>query len=909
VLVEDNTALGKASVQLSSDTNAERMVQEIRFPREISLLRNAQVAYDHPGSEAPSAPSPFLHFSLRDSGAHDSVPQFSPENTPVSQEAQLMAIGRELHRFRSQFIAIVASNVLDQIFLAQFLHRACPEARLVFIGADLLMVREIDNVPFIGSISVTPYGLMGLGRTSGSPRAFPDSLSQALYNAASYTFWHNPLNPKAPPAPILQGYRGLIGSSNLTQPSQWATVIGSDGYYPLAILSPHASNDPDILPPQPKNEKEQRLSVPLFPSRLWVSLCALVALVSLVHTLALRLANFRSLFTRDLAVDDNDQERRRSTYIHVAAAALCSMAIILSVPALALASASIIHLNTPSTVASVVLLLIGFLSCAMTLWKTRHHIAPPSCPLDPERIYWWLNLLVWSTGIALAAIWIYLCFTGSAGAPGDSTLSYVGLSFSYRCVNPGSGVSPVVPVLLLLLGWYVWAFCQTWRLRFSDYGRPRIPARTEDVIDNLLFVADDDLDDSRGPRNSGLYKRITSLLTIREQWQEWSRRERAKAARQPEMEVCCTHHKSHPDRSAPIDIALGLTYIVLAVWFCLFIPVRSVDHFLWRMGPLSSPFELVVAALFFPLLILCLSGCLRMVLIWTALRRDLLQRLENQPIRFAFSRLRVMGWMTMLRHGGLQEHWMDMARSLESMRQMLHDKELQKTVGDDHWRELDEQIRDFFQGKSIKLAEFPKNIEKKFAAFSHQLLTALLIPYWKNERVGLVASQDIGDLPIKARRSEEHLDHSSMSLHAGPAREEPAAILVAEEFLAIRYISLIRAVLSNMRYLMIFISASFVLAIAAWNSYPFQPRQRLDWFFTGLLLLLGAAIIWVFAQMHRDPILSRITATKANELGWDFYLRIISFGILPVLAWLTYQFPDIGSIVYKFFQPGVPVVK
>lgn len=202
-------------------------------------------------------------------------------------------------------------------------------------------------------------------------------------------------------------------------------------------------------------------------------------------------------------------------------------------------------------------------------------------------------------------------------------------------------------------------------------------------------------------------------------------------------------------------------------------------------------------------------------------------------------------------------------------------------------------------------------IEAGFAAFSQKLLTMILIPYWKTERIGLVASQEIEDLPIKARRSETEAERHivPMELHAGPSLEVPQRILVAEEFLAIRYISLIRAVLSNMRYLMIFVSVSFVLAMVAWNSYPFQPRQWVDWLFTGFLLFLGSGVIWVFAQMHRNPILSRITDTKANELGWDFYLRIASYGALPVLAWLTYQFPDIGSIVAKFVQPGVPVIK
>jgi hypothetical protein len=173
-----------------------------------------------------------------------------------------------------------------------------------------------------------------------------------------------------------------------------------------------------------------------------------------------------------------------------------------------------------------------------------------------------------------------------------------------------------------------------------------------------------------------------------------------------------------------------------------------------------------------------------------------------------------------------------------------------------------------------------------------------------------VESQDPEELPIRARRAQADIERASvMELHAAPAAPAPAQILVAEEFLAIRYVSLICAVLANLRCLMIFISASFVLAVMAWNSYPFQPRPTLDWLFTGLLACLGAGIIWVFAQMHRNPILSRITDTKANELGWDFYLRVASFGALPVLAWLAYQFPDIGAVIYRFLQPGVPVVK
>jgi hypothetical protein len=96
---------------------------------------------------------------------------------------------------------------------------------------------------------------------------------------------------------------------------------------------------------------------------------------------------------------------------------------------------------------------------------------------------------------------------------------------------------------------------------------------------------------------------------------------------------------------------------------------------------------------------------------------------------------------------------------------------------------------------------------------------------------------------------------------------------------------------------MYFISTTFALAIMAWNSYPFQPRQVIDWMFTLLLIILGSGVVWVFAQMYRDPILSRITHTTPNELGMEFYLRVASFGAIPLLTWLAYHFPDVGGTV------------
>jgi hypothetical protein len=311
--------------------------------------------------------------------------------------------------------------------------------------------------------------------------------------------------------------------------------------------------------------------------------------------------------------------------------------------------------------------------------------------------------------------------------------------------------------------------------------------------------------------------------------------------------------------------------------------------------------------------------------VWSALKQGLLSRLEDQPIRFAFSRLNGMGWMTMLRRVGWLEQWRDMDRCIESMCQMLHHPDFLAGLDAEGLASLPAMStmivanHDWLQrlraGKpvvpQVSACQLMRQVDLDLAAFGQELLKSVLIPYWKDDRVGMVESEVFDEVPITARRTDLAGSHPRipMELRAGPASDEPARIVLAEEFIAIRYMSLIRAVLANMRYSMTFVSTAFVLTIVAWNSYPFQPRQLVDWLSTGVLLILGIGVIRVFAQMHRDPILSRVTDTKPNELGWDFYLRIIAFGAIPVITWLAYQFPDVGSAIYKFVQPGASVFR
>jgi len=1006
ILFEDSTTYGNAGYNSNVLDNSDGLAAVIiRFPREISLLRNAHVENEdiQDGSEG-SVPSPFLPFSLRDPGAEDSVPHFSTEHTPLSQEAQLMAIGRQLVRNRVKFILIVASDVLDQLFLAQFLHRACPDARLVFLGSDLLYERETQNAPFVGAIALTPYGLTSLAgsQTKGKPvRAFADSHTAAFYNATSYILSDDRKEP------LLANYSNPFDPTGRQHPLLWATTIGRDGYYPLAIVSDCPEMFPDIHPssiaadvcPQPilpaitnaaggplhaSEKTPQTLQSSAnhddtrpfrYPALSWYALCIVITMVCVVHSFAVTFPHYWSSATRDLAIPQGDKRHLRAMYIQIGSCMLFCMAFVIAYPLFP--TFRVIHPNWSTAIYSMVTILSAFASLSLTLrktWKflTWHdvdvHILPGRSAWQILRIKfnknlpWFFNKFAFLALLVVVVVWIVICNTEEIH--GVST--HVGVFFSYRCLHPGSGVSPVVPILFVLLGWYIWAVFQTLRLRFSTKNRPQLPGPLQGTGPYPIYVSDIDLAQRSGTTDRCLFDNITCLLITR----NWLKR----IIERPALR--------HWEPFSPGESEGG----VLTPWFFLFYlclyflvvfvnRVESLDRILWNSGWSPTPYEWLLSTLFYPLIMIAVAGWLRIVLVWGSLRRGLLQRLEQYPIRYAFNRLKGTGWIAMMRQGGLAEQWQDMARSNESIHQMCNDKGFLAKVEEpfanrmtDIRDGLDKEIGDLLKElPPEELHSTPKNlyfqddpsvppekyeeysrfwakgrigapgdlplhrseeqgkdadqsgldhmftIEKYYAAFCEALLGGILLNHWTNKRAGFVASDDAEEMMINVH-SESEIDRNkalptSSQLQIGAESEESRYIQVAEEFLAIRYLSLIRAVLVNIRYLITFVSAVFVLTIVAWNSYPFQPRQWVNEAFTGLLFLLGIGIIWVFAQIHRDPILSRVTNTNANELGLDFYLRVAMFGAIPVLTWLAYQFPEVGGKLFRLIQPGLEVLK
>jgi len=951
-LSEDSTVFG-AQV-------AQGDLVQLRFPRNISLLRNAHAEPDNQTAAAPgSVPSPYLHLSLRDSEAADAIPQFSGEHTALSQEAQLLAISRFLQRSRAEYIIVNATSVLDRLFLTQFLHRACPDARLVFIGGDLLFGRSSEDAQYIGTLTFSAYNLLSPlsaiplnADPLASSRAFADSTMEGYYNAASFTFW----NPNTFDHPLLADYHGMF-ESDCQRPALWATAVGTDGYYPLGIVSNNASDDPSILPEFPCSEDslgsvesssdvagstrkpgdvvrtspaQTRRVDKRFPALSWTIICSLLTILCFGHVFAIKFARFWSPWTRDLAIEQGDRRHRRSMYILLSAVTLFCMAFASAFPAF-----QVLPFFFPACrilPMAACELLAGLLAVSITVSRTGTYLLPRKLPPSSEskkrgvietirqlidkNVIFAVAFVVCTAQLLFMLIWTYLCTTGQSGAQ----RSFAGAFFSFRCLYPGSGVSPLVPVLLTLLGWYLWAVCQALRLRFSDKSRPRLPEATSNGSGSQFYVSDSEISRCETETDTCLVSNITCLLITRR-----------------------ILKKAFPNAEWWPMFAVAGAYLGLLVLLTTSLKIIGIDHFLFPLPWIShtklaaylpATYELLMCGLVLPLIGIAIAGWFRMLLIWSSLRITVLERLERLPLRYAFTRIKGVGWVKMMRQGGMVEQWRDMARSVESLRQMVNDKELgdalkacphdeqhlsRSKVELEKWVEKLHQVID--SKVPVNVVGVPNaqlgmhcliEIEKCLASASGAVLGGILVPYWTTSRVGTVEGAELMELPLRARmlpKVEGKDLHTPVELHASTIGEEPMYVRAAEEFLAIRYVSLIRAVLVNISRLLFFISAVFVLTIVAWNSYPFQPRALVDAGFTLLMFLLGTGVVLVLAQIHRNPLLNRITDTNANELGFDFYSRILALGSIPVLTWLAYEFPDIGGKLFRLIQPGLGGLK
>jgi hypothetical protein len=184
------------------------------------------------------------------------------------------------------------------------------------------------------------------------------------------------------------------------------------------------------------------------------------------------------------------------------------------------------------------------------------------------------------------------------------------------------------------------------------------------------------------------------------------------------------------------------------------------------------------------------------------------------------------------------------------------------------------------------------------------VLTDIVLPHWRKEKKSLL---------IAGEDHEPRHDCPWPVWLYGPKESHGAAIpehiLAAEEFAVLPFVGFIQNILGRFRSVAMGILALFVAATLALSSYPFDPIPIIGAIFLVVFVVAGSGIAIVFAGLHRDATISRLTSTSPGELGIEFWVKIVAFGVGPLIGLLTTLYPSMMEFIISFLQPGAQAVR
>src|SRR5215831_2271166 len=88
-----------------------------------------------------------------------------------------------------------------------------------------------------------------------------------------------------------------------------------------------------------------------------------------------------------------------------------------------------------------------------------------------------------------------------------------------------------------------------------------------------------------------------------------------------------------------------------------------------------------------------------------------------------------------------------------------------------------------------------------------------------------------------------------------------------------------------------------VMLIAVLTAYSAQSPQLVGRFLAVLFFVIGGVVVWEFASMEKNWILSRIDRTEPGELNFEFWIQATAVVAVPLIGILVHLFPSIGGFM------------
>jgi hypothetical protein len=891
--------------QAASATRKSPLV--LHFPREISFFRSAyqKATAEQSQQEKASPGRTTLNLELEDTGSDDdTVAPYGGTLTPLSQEAVMLGIASELTKHHIKFVILFATDPVDQLFLARYLRSAYPEGRVIVTVPDLLFDREVDG-PLHGVLAINTYALVpglndDLCQQSTTPipapahehsdRLFSSSTTVGIFNAMLGLLSRSESDSaELLPAAHYVQYAGLRKSGpdgcksplSPLKPLTWLTILGQDGFWPVAPLD----SDPLTTEDQLDDSLRAAASFPGAPlddtpntPDVWYTIYCVCLLLMTLHAL---------LSWTGSALDDSEwgaQFARSNDNLTAYVIGAGALVLTIAMVALLCARSPLLQWKAPTYFAPWFWTFLLWLPVPaflfVTLWDLGRLRSQRQVPI------------VFSLSIAMVSFFLFFF-----DLPPRSHIYWLP-----RVVHLSSTVSPVVPFLLLLAGGYWWMWHSLRGVTLVDLRRPRLPLAS-DLPPECYRISDAEAEALRETAHPFFF-----------QWQVY------------------------------IPVAILVPFACTAVDFLH--PVQTIEGFAYDAG--YSALLLIMLASFLGVLV-------KLVRTWFACRQ-ILGGLDRLTLRHAFSRMTDISWKSLWNPGGttLRETYKLLMRALDNLDRLR--KELPKSLDREHplskelarvaalkscayeiygglhpgkgveinYEELKaraeaahlkvEPIRNLYLCER-KRAEAERilmggieALQRSMAKTAALVITSVLAYFWGTDRSPVVSIAASVENPDGAKKSTK--EKESEEDEGAPAGEPlPLLRALAEEYVALIYVNFLITVLLRVRTMILSAIGLYVFLVLSMNAYPFEPHPALQSLSVILIVLMGLAVGYVYAQMHRDPILSRLTSTKPGELGWDFWLKLGSAAAIPLFSLLATQFPEIGQIFNSWLQPALEAVK
>ena len=937
-LSEDQTAFGGAkdqdsACQQKSDKHAGEDTPHspvyLYFPRDIGALR---AAYEHQsvfvaGKQPANTPSTSLRGELIEpSGSKFDAPRtYGGQLDVLAMESLLQAITVQLQIHRVQFVVIRSTNSLDRVFLSQFLSRVYPEARIVLDGSDLLFLRGGAGMSPRGILAVSTYPLLpGQQRWSrtlhakhnNSYRAFGQDDIEGIYLAMRGLLAPNnkdladeadvPVYDSLPPlwAPVNEQGCNPSKFPDCARPTTWITVIGHGRFWPIAALSEATGMNtrrPSMLTPADMHElntgdapdaDDVNAGVHLlFPREMWV-LLVLCALMGIWQLYCGWCGSIRGRF-QALTYFAPQPRREYKQLVFLSSLLIGTIGAVLAVLSGLISGSELPRwLSVWMWLATSWLVLCAALSLLGNLSLPRLHCDPTRCePADNKGLWKTLRSRITKhsdavrsdVGILVLLILAYAVFLEvylvSGLTPANRFPTF------WRAVNLFSFVSPLFPQILLLFALRGWLWCNLQGMSLMGYDRPRLPRESQMPLLRHEFP----------PNGSG--KSIMRFMA----------RKRAQTPVEDEA------------------MPLGIHWLKL--FPICFIGAAFVFRFALRDSSVRSLGEKHFGNLVFWWLVLMaallLTDTIQLARTWNMLRR-LLVLLDRLPLRRTLAAMKGIAWGSIWKMGGnvTDERYRVISRQIESLTHLKNEiaNVSKETSGDATATTVPKEVLDRIASCQRPILEFGNwyvslsekhkrclstpvsdigpvsRFQEALAKTAGAVLTDVLVPEWQKESDSLL----IDKKQLQAQEAVKSNIHRPFA----PSASLPDLVRAAEEFFVLPYLGFIQNMIARIRSMAIGMLALFLGMTLAVASYPFDPQQTLGRLFVGLFLISGFTVAYVYASMLRDATLSYVTDTNPGELGWQFWFRLLTFGIGPLIALLTTLFPSLTDLLLSWSQPG-----